>query len=496
MLESVRQRYEAFPEPSPAVVPIGPGQLDRLDDNLHFGWSWSRHVYCYRRTEGLRVLDAGCGTGLTTLGLARLNPGSHVLGVDATPRALELARSRAAASAPAEVEFRAHDLDDPLPAAWGPFDFIVCRGVLAESGDPTRVLKNLATVLDHRGLLHVTLPAQVGHVPVRQMRQAVLTIAPPGSSLEQKAELGLELFRVLRPDHPIRRYEEAYSGKAVPSVARFVTGYLNEDERDWSLPQAIALLESAGFRFLFAATRAPWRADRALAGGAVPATLKARVDGLGPRGLACLVDALDPLLHADEYRVYACLAEYEPQVPAWTEESRSEPAAVGRLIPHRTHLAEPVTPQAPSPQAKVAYRVVTGAVGEVAQLSHLMVAHIDDARSCEQIDALVAEATGVTESPEERQKRWLELAGTGFVLFEPPDRRQYVDCVHLGPVLDRLDCACPRRWVHACEIHRHCTLAAVPPQDEKHVALAQALTRLGTARAAACAACPDYAPEE
>ena len=35
MHEAVRQQYEAFPDPSPALELIGPKQLDRLDDNLH-----------------------------------------------------------------------------------------------------------------------------------------------------------------------------------------------------------------------------------------------------------------------------------------------------------------------------------------------------------------------------------------------------------------------------------------------------------------------------
>ena len=35
MHEAVRQQYEAFPDPSPTLEPIGPKQLDRMDDNLH-----------------------------------------------------------------------------------------------------------------------------------------------------------------------------------------------------------------------------------------------------------------------------------------------------------------------------------------------------------------------------------------------------------------------------------------------------------------------------
>lgn len=496
MLESVLQQYETYPDPSPAAVPIGPAQLDRRDDNLHVGWSWSRNGYAFRRLAHVRALDAGCGTGLSSLGLASLNPGASVLGVDASPRALELARERGAASGLPGVEFRPHDLDEPLPASWGPFDFIVCRRVLAQAADPARILRNLAAALDHRGLLHLTLPAHVGHTPARQMRQAVQTLCGPRATLAEKAALGLDLFRTLRPDHPIRRYEETHSGKTVPSVERFIAGYLNEAETDWTLPDAVALVESAGLRFLFAAARAPWRAERVFVAGAVSDPLVKRVNALGAQGLSLLVDALDPMLHADEYRIYACLAEYEPRVPAWVEASKTDPAAVARLIPHRTGLARPAGPvPAPLPP-RVPYRIVTGAIAELAGRSHLLLEGVDDTRTCDAIESAVAAATGVAEPPAERHRRWVELADIGLILLEPPEPRQHVDCTHLGAVVDRLDCACPRRWLRACEIHRYCTLASVGPGDEKFAAVQEGLRRLNVNHAAACATCPDYSPED
>lgn len=31
-------------------------------------------------------------------------------------------------------------------------------------------------------------------------------------------------------------------------------------------------------------------------------------------------------------------------------------------------------------------------------------------------------------------------------------------CIHLGPVLSRLSCDCPGRWVRACAVHKLCSL--------------------------------------
>src|SRR4051794_24764348 len=184
MRPEVVEQYESFPDPSPQVVPVVSGQLDRMDDALHYGWSWHRYRFCYRRPEGLRILDAGCGTGLSTVSLARLNPGSRVVGIDASARALEVARQRAEAAEAKEIEFQRHDLEQPLPP--GPFDFITCRRVLGQVDDPVRVLINLARALDDRGLILATFPSRPGRQVARQLRLATGVICPPGSGLVER----------------------------------------------------------------------------------------------------------------------------------------------------------------------------------------------------------------------------------------------------------------------------------------------------------------------
>lgn len=61
-------------------------------------------------SEGMRVLDIGCGTGASTLAAARLvGPSGHVLGVDISAQFLDRARARAAAEGAANVDFQLAD---------------------------------------------------------------------------------------------------------------------------------------------------------------------------------------------------------------------------------------------------------------------------------------------------------------------------------------------------------------------------------------------------
>lgn len=501
MTAAVRAHYEAHPDPSPQSRPIAADQLDRIDDNLHFGWSWHRYRYCYREAKGLRILDAGCGTGLSTLSLARLNPGSKVVGLDLSPQSLDLARQRREVQ-PLEastVEFHEHDLAQPIPGALGEFDFVICRGVLSQANDPSAVLRNLAARLDSRGLLLASFPTRAGRQIARQLRQAVDALAEPGMPLSERAQIGLEVFQALRPDHPIRVFERETQLQPMPDPDRILAGYLHRaDESDWTLEDAIGAMEKAGLQFLYVAQRRPWQADRVFVPHNVSAALKTRVEGSSERARSALMDALDTSLHMDEYRIYACLPDFEPRLPAWPEELQHNPAALNRLIPHRTSLAKPAGRDADPAltRGSVTYRVVTGALGELDWRADAVLNSIDDHITCGEIDKRLEQLTGVSEAPDVRQNRWLFLANSGFLILESPDRRQHVDCQYLGPVRDRLDCPCPRRWIRSCSRHGYCTIDVVAEDDAQRKSFDTARRRLGLEQVISCAQCPDYSPDE
>lgn len=507
MNDAVREQTESSPDPSPELVPIGPRQLEQIDENLHLGWSWHRYRYVYRRFDAPRILDAGCGTGLSTLGLARLHPGATVRGVDGSPRALEIAQERLAASAPelgtARVEFAAHDLQERLSAGpAGGFDFLVCRNVLHLVEEPERVLANLAAAADDRGLLLVTVPAPPLRHAIRQVRRVVELLAAPGASLEARTELGFELFRALRPEHPLRQLEGLVSGPAGPTPARIRSGYLGPEGRDLELEDLIGLLERSGWRFLYEVSPHPWQPERVFQTHVAP-MLKERAGGLDDAGLAVLRDALDPARPLHERRVYACLADHEPHVAAWPDLMTSQPQELDRLIPHRSGLVGPLAPReagaaTPPVPTPVVYRVVSGATGPVDPLVDAYWNACDGRRSCGEIVATVQAHLGLSEAPDVARSRWLELANRGFVLLEPPDPRQHVDCIHLGAVRSRLDCPCPRKWIRACERYDNCTIDLVDVDSPTRAALEKAASdlRIPVETLAVCMQCADYVPEE
>lgn len=106
---------------------------------------------------GARVLDAGCGAGAYTLGLARR--GYDVTGLDASEQLLNEARRRAAEAGLA-AKFISGDIlalpAPPAPPALPRYDALLCRGVLNDLLDARgrrRAFTSFAGALKEGGVL-------------------------------------------------------------------------------------------------------------------------------------------------------------------------------------------------------------------------------------------------------------------------------------------------------------------------------------------------------
>ena len=101
---------------------------------------------------GMRVLDIGCGPGDVSFIAARLvGPTGTVLGVDAAPEMVELARARAAEQGLAAVHFTQATID--AVALEEPVDAVVGRLILMHLPDPAATLRQLSTWVRPGGVI-------------------------------------------------------------------------------------------------------------------------------------------------------------------------------------------------------------------------------------------------------------------------------------------------------------------------------------------------------
>ena len=107
-----------------------------------------------RLRPGMRLLDAGCGPGTVTLGLARAVAPAEVIGLDAAPAVLEHARAHATEEGVDNLNFVAGDvyaLDFPDQS----FDVVYANQLLQHLADPVRAIVEMRRLLKPRGLLAV-----------------------------------------------------------------------------------------------------------------------------------------------------------------------------------------------------------------------------------------------------------------------------------------------------------------------------------------------------
>ncbi|MBK5256719.1 MAG: class I SAM-dependent methyltransferase [Vicinamibacteria bacterium] len=79
--------------------------------------------------EGKRILDFGCGSGSSTMVLARMFPRSQIVGVELSPEYLRIAEERLRFYGYSNVTFRLSPEGTSVPSDLGDFDFIVMSAV-------------------------------------------------------------------------------------------------------------------------------------------------------------------------------------------------------------------------------------------------------------------------------------------------------------------------------------------------------------------------------
>jgi 2-polyprenyl-3-methyl-5-hydroxy-6-metoxy-1,4-benzoquinol methylase len=105
-----------------------------------------------------RLLDFGCGSGASTMIMARALPGPHrIVGVELEETALRIARARADFYGMTNVRFEQSPAGDRLPEQLGVFDFIVLPAVFEHLLPPERktIIPQLWNQLSEGGVLFI-----------------------------------------------------------------------------------------------------------------------------------------------------------------------------------------------------------------------------------------------------------------------------------------------------------------------------------------------------
>jgi SAM-dependent methyltransferase len=285
---AVAKLYDTYPFPPEPL-------LDEPPPGYNWRWNWlAAYSFCTGRQperQDIRILDAGCGTGVGTEYLVHLNPQAQVVGIDLSGGALAVAKERCHRSGADRVEFHHLSLFDvnDLP---GEFDYINCVGVLHHTSDPIRGIQTLAMKLKPGGLMHIFVYAEMGRWEIKLMQEAIALLqGEHRGDYEDGVKVGRQIFATLPDNNRLVRREKERWSLENHRDENFADMYVHPQEIDYSIDTLFELIEASGLDFIGFSNPRTWDLEALL--GQQPELIE-RTREMSDRQRYRLIELLNP----------------------------------------------------------------------------------------------------------------------------------------------------------------------------------------------------------
>ena len=251
VLDQVREQYEELPYP-----PRNPeDERERLVSNQpsqlllanHLFWGGLRAI-----DSTLRVLDAGCGTGDSTICMAEQlrDTGARVTALDFSSASLDITRQRAGVRGLDNIDYVEAPLEELPRLGVGEFDFALCSGVLHHLASPERGLEALRAVLKPDGGIAVMVYSRYGRAPLYMMQELMRALAPPSLDTGERLRVLKRTMKLLHDDHPLKQTWDQHGTEAAKGDAALFDMFLHAQDRAYTVPGIYEWVEGAELRIL------------------------------------------------------------------------------------------------------------------------------------------------------------------------------------------------------------------------------------------------------
>ncbi|OUL23081.1 SAM-dependent methyltransferase [Nostoc sp. RF31YmG] len=285
---AVAKLYNTYPFPPEPL-------LDEPPPGYNWRWNWlAAYNFCTSQKpqkQDIRILDAGCGTGVGTEYLVHLNSQASVVGIDLSAGALAVAKERCQRSGANRVEFHHLSLYDveQLP---GEFDLINCVGVLHHLPDPIRGIQALAKKLAPGGLMHIFVYGELGRWEIQLMQKAIALLqADKRGDYRDGVQVGRQIFASLPENNRIIKREKERWSLENHRDENFADMYVHPQEIDYNIETLFELIDASGLEFISFSNPGFWNLDRLLS--KAPELIE-RAKELSDRQRYRLIELLDP----------------------------------------------------------------------------------------------------------------------------------------------------------------------------------------------------------
>ncbi|MEE3717412.1 class I SAM-dependent methyltransferase [Tumidithrix elongata RA019] len=285
---AVARLYNTYPFPPEPL-------LDEPPPGYNWRWNWlAASNFCTGQKPSktkVRILDAGCGSGVSTEYLVHLNPEAFVVGIDLSEGTLAVAKERCQRSGATRVEFHHLNLFD-ADQLEGEFDLINSVGVLHHTPDPIRGIQALAKKLVPGGLLHIFVYGELGRWEIQLMQEAIALLqGDKRGDYADGVSVGRQIFASLPEDNRLRKREQERWSWENQRDACFADMYVHPQEIDYNINTVFELIDASGLEFLGFSNPKVWDLDRLISKAP---ELVERAKNLSDRQRYRLIEVLDP----------------------------------------------------------------------------------------------------------------------------------------------------------------------------------------------------------
>jgi ubiquinone/menaquinone biosynthesis C-methylase UbiE len=177
-----------------------PEEVQRLEaQGRAYGRLLDKEMEFLSLKPGMRVLDAGCGTGVVTRRMAiKVSPG-EVQGVDMDSLFIEEARKIAVKKGVSNIKFSVGNADD-LKFEDDVFDLSYCRLVLMHVKDPVKTVAELKRVTRSGGTIAISDQDDGGILVYPELPKMMYMFSKYGSLAKMRGEdrfIGRKLFSIM-----------------------------------------------------------------------------------------------------------------------------------------------------------------------------------------------------------------------------------------------------------------------------------------------------------
>lgn len=246
-LEKIRQQFESGPYPrTPLEISC------KQEYNLLYYHNYATPFYLRNQkvidTKDKIILDAGCGTGYKALALAEANPGAKIVGVDLSPKSVELAKTRLEYHGFNDAEFHVLAIEE-LPSLGMQFDYINCDEVLYLLPDPALGLRAMKSVLKPEGIIRANLHSSLQRVYYYRAQEMFkmmgLMDENPG---EMEVSIVRDIMQALKKE--VRLKANVWDESQVNNSEFFMANYLLQEDKGYTIPEMFTAIKTADLEFI------------------------------------------------------------------------------------------------------------------------------------------------------------------------------------------------------------------------------------------------------